>query len=256
MRRRTSLVPVVCSVVFAIAGIGCTTTGPVPTTQNSSKFVHAESDGASDQQQEDRARQADNSGKVTGSIGITGVSTAPDGADESQISLIAFPAEASFTSYMGDKYDLAISAGNTLANVTGNLWFIDNGFQIGFLHGIGLGYEGQEQGAGDAQYMSHSIRGNLTGGVFVQASEAEGGTLFGAGRYTYGPEILGNTGDNAPELEETWRDAHFITANLGYTLVAGRTFVSPELAGTYGRYFDADTDQFLVTLGVSISSAY
>lgn len=255
MRRRTSIVPVVCSMVFAIAGIGCTTTGPVPTTQNSSKFVHAEADGEDGQQEGDNQQQH-SSGKVTGSIGVTGTSTSQDEADESQMSLIAFPAEAAFTGYLGDKYDLAVSAGNTLANVTGNLWFIDDGFKIGFLHGIGVGYQGQEQGVGDAQYLSHSIRGNLTGGLFVQASEAEGGTLFGAGRYTYGPEILGTTGDNAPELDDTWRDAHFITANLGYTLDAGGAFVSPELAGTYGRYFDTDTDQFLVTLGVSISSAY
>ncbi len=257
MRPRASTVPVVAVAVFAFAFVGCAT--PVPTTQNASKFVHVDQQDDSPQGEQADQEDDDAGGKVTASIGLTGASESPDQADDSDLSLVAFPTEAAYTGYLGDSYDLAISGGNGLVNLTGDLIFVDDGMRLGFLHGVGLGYSGQENDVGftdDQDFFQHRIQGNATGGLFYQSSDGADGTLFAAARYTYGGNAVSNAGDNAPDIDNEWRDAHFLTANLGITMPAGGAFVAPEIAGTWGMYNEPDTDRFFVTVGLSMSSAH
>ncbi len=160
--------------------------------------------------------------------------------------LFLFPVEGAWTGWMGERYDLSISANNYgLLGLEGNGAIVaSNRARLGILHGFQMGALSALEDAGDGMAAV-----GASAGLFFQTMGKPKSNFFTAARYAYNALI--ETGETEPESSY-----HQVVFSLGGSFNYGRLQVIPEIIVDAAFMEDRDIVNIMILPTLTASANY
>lgn len=153
--------------------------------------------------------------------------------------LFSFPFEGALSLWLAEYYDLSLSVNSSaMLTLEGSLGVDLGGVRVALLHGAGVGMWNQISGP-DLGHPQGTLHYGFSGGLMIQTTGWQSGTLFFGSRYTYAEiEDL-----NDPHTIEDWARTHSVTGSLGFTFTAGFLRITPEFILSYSYRHIGDTSE-------------
>jgi hypothetical protein len=190
-----------------------------------------------------RAPASDEAGVVGFSTGVAIVDH-PDlsgingGSEDFEGSFYFFPFEGALSLWLGEYYDLSLSVNSTsMLFLEGSLGIDLGGVRVALLHGVGVDMWDQVSGP-DTGWVG-ILHYGFSGGLLIQSTLFNAGTLFLGARYAYAEiDYLYD-----PPGIDHWAWTHSVTGSLGFTFITGFLRITPEFILSYGHHYAGDSGE-------------